>query len=132
MAKKQGPKNANLWGNVVIAILSVNQYSALSLAEDLDANGLFDLRNLAAWDHAEIYKRLEQSGYKRGEFLTGSMTERLISLGKLAENFQENDQILANGNKGEVTALLSKVKGIGPLVLSNVLALRDLKMFTSR
>jgi len=132
MTKRQGLKNVNLWGNVVVSILSVNQYSALSLAEDLEANGLFDLRNLATWDHEEIYKKLEQSGYKRGEFMIGSMTERLISLGKLAENLQVNDQILANGTKEEIAALLSGVKGIGPLVLSNVLSLRDLKMFTTR
>jgi hypothetical protein len=127
MVKKQNPKELNNWAYVVTAMLSVNQYSALGIYDNLESNGLFDLPNLATWSYQEIFKRLEDSGYKRGDFLTGSLAGRLKSLGSLAESLGENEKILANGSKAEVTALLSKVKGIGPVVISNFLLLRGSK-----
>ena len=127
----KGPKNANNWANVVIAMLSVNSYNALNISDDLELNGLFDLQNLASWDHPKIFETLQKSGFKRGDFLTGLMTQRLLSLGILADKVQANEQILANGTKDEVTALLSKVKGIGPMVINNFLELRKLKLHTT-
>jgi 3-methyladenine DNA glycosylase/8-oxoguanine DNA glycosylase len=127
MDNKKITKSGNAWANVVIAMLSVNRYPierTFELFNQLDANGLFDPHNLASWNHSELFKKLEKSGYKRGDVLIGLLTERLLSLGSLAKNMQANEKILANGNIQEVTDLLSQVKGIGPVVLKNFLLLR--------
>ena len=127
MLNKKCGSEVNNWAYVVMAMLSVNQFpieKALGLHDQLETNGLFDLQNLASWNHSKIFKKLKESGYNKADLVVGYVTERLMSLGALSANIQENDNILNNGSKQEVTDLLSKVKGIGPVVLNNFLQLR--------
>ena len=127
MVSKQSHAYMNHWANVVLAMLAVNKYpidKAARLFDQLEANGLFDPRNLASWSHAEIFDKLKKSGYNRADLVVGFLAERVQSLGILAADFQENEKILASGSKQEITVLMSKVKGIGPVVLNNFFLLR--------
>ena len=57
------------WADLVIALLSVNNYSlekTFSLFDGLAEVELFDPANLAAWDLSEISRRMGRAGYDRG------------------------------------------------------------------
>ena len=59
--------------------------------------------------------------------MTAIFTQRLISLGRLAIDtpVEDSTRILSRGDRGEVSSLLSGVKGVGPKVLANFLLLRS-------
>jgi len=108
-------------------MLGVNNYPLTKLFElhdALEANGLFDPRNLAGWDHGEVARRLGAAGYRRGNVMTAIFVERLSSLGALADNREAYEQILSKGTRDEVERLLRRVKGVGPRVLDNFMGLR--------
>jgi len=128
MLNKNNSGSVNNWAYVVMAILAVNKFTledVFALSKKLEANGLFDLHNLASWDFPKIFSKLKQSGYNKPDFVVGLLTERLMSLGELTKNIHENEKILNNGSNQEVADLLLEVKGIGPVVLQNILLLRD-------
>lgn len=117
----------NIWANIVMSMLAVNQYPLEKVAllyDKLDANGLFDPQKLASIEHADLFQKLNDSGYNRADVVVGFLTERLMSLGSLAANLKKNEEILSSGTEQEVAALLSNVKGVGPVVLKNFLTLR--------
>lgn len=108
-------------------MLSVNNYpltKVIALFDSLEANGLFDPRNLACWNHEKIARSLAETGYDRGAVMTSIFTDRLSSLGKLAQEIAANERILTKGTKLEVCELLRRVKGIGPKVLKTFFLLR--------
>lgn len=110
-----------------MAMLSVNNYpltKVIALFDALQANGLFDPRNLACWNHEKIARSLAETGYDRGAVMTSIFTDRLSSLGKLAQDLAANERILTKGTKLEVCELLRRVKGIGPKVLETFFLLR--------
>ncbi len=81
-----GVRDTNPWADLVIAILSVNNYpleKTFALFESLLENGLFDPTTLAAFSPADVAKRLGSAGYNRGDTMTTIFTQRLISLGRL-------------------------------------------------
>jgi hypothetical protein len=120
-------EHANPWADLVIAMLSTGGYSAertYGLWEALNANGLFDPAHLANWDHEELARRLGASGYNRGDYLTGLYVERLASVAVLLDRRAESERILAHGTGEEVAALLSPVRGVGPVVVRTFMALR--------
>lgn len=117
----------NPWRNLVIAMLSVSQYplsKALALSNELSANGLCCASNYASWSEAEIARRLVDSGYDRGSFMTYLLVERLASIAALLDDLGASERVLAIGTRLEVAALLSRVKGVGPMVLDNFFRLR--------
>lgn len=127
MINKNLNHNTNPWPDLVMAMLSVNNYpltKVFSLFDALEANGLFDPRNLACWNHEKIARSLTAAGYNRGAVLTAMFTERLSSLGRLAEPLAANEQILTKGTKTEIAELLGRVKGVGPKVLKDFFLLR--------
>jgi hypothetical protein len=117
----------NPWADLVIAMLSVNNYpltKVCKLYDALKANGLFDPRNLACWSCEDIAGRLGAAGYDRGAVLTAFFTDRLSSLGRLADELEVNERILTKGTRTEVAELLRRVKGVGPKVLKDFFTLR--------
>jgi len=115
------------WGNLVIALLSVNNYpvtKTLVLFDQLEDEGLFDPRNLASWSHPEIFSRLKKAGYNRGDFHVGIATRRLLALSSLAGDMSNNEKILEQGTDQDVKDLLLPVEGIGPVVVWNFLQLQ--------
>ena len=119
-------KKINPWANIVIAMLSLNSYPlerTWKLFDKLSENGFFDPRNIASWSYDELCQRLIASGYDRGG-MNDIFAERLWSIRNLADNVSGYEKIIANGTEAEVTKVLSKIKGVGPVVLKNYLLLR--------
>jgi len=120
----------NLWEDLVLAILSVCQYSlekTYLAVETLRREGLFDPQNLMRWTPEEIGTRLRLGGYDRGDFMTSLFASRLASLGKLVKSrgVEECQTVLQRGKTNEIKHFLLPVKGIGPRVLVNFFALRN-------
>lgn len=118
------------WADLVIALLSVNNYpleKTFDLFKGLAEAGLFEPARLAAWDLAEISRRMGQAGYDRGPAMTQIFAERLSGLGHFlsAHGLLECEEVLGTGSRAEITALLTPAKGIGPRVLQNFFLLRD-------
>jgi len=123
------PDLDNLWEDLVVAILSVNNYSlekTYLAIEALRHGGLFSPQNLALWTPEEIGTRLQRAGYDRGRFMTALLSVRLASLGVLLESVgvEECERLLLKGESAEARSLLLSVKGIGPTVLANFFLLR--------
>lgn len=117
----------NPWADLVVAMLSVNNYpltKVFNLSDALKTNGLFDPINLSCWSREEIAKRLGATGYDRGDVMIAIFADRLSTLGRLADERDVNEQILAKGSNAEVAELLGRVKGVGPKVLKNFFLLR--------
>ncbi len=119
-------KKNNPWANLVIAMLSLNSYPierTWTLFDKLGANGLFNPQNIASWSYDELCQRLISSGYDRGR-MNDIFAERLWSIRNLADNVSGYEKIIANGTEDDVTKVLSKIKGVGPVVIKNYLLLR--------
>ena len=117
----------NPWADVVLAMLSTGGYrleKTFQHFESLRESGLTDPLKISNMDHEAIARKLIASGYNRGAVLTNMYTERLFSFSELSNRFEENERILIEGTKEEVTTLLKEVKGIGPVVINNFLTLR--------
>jgi hypothetical protein len=122
-------KDTNPWADLVIAILSVNNYpleKTFALFNSLEESGLFDPGSLAAFSSGDIARKLGAAGYDRGDTMTAIFTDRLISLGQLTAStpVETATRVLRTGGREEVSSLLSGVKGIGPKVLANFFLLR--------
>ena len=127
MTNEKADHSVNPWPDLVMAMLSVNNYpltKVFTLFDALKDNGLFDPRNFACWNREEITRRLGAAGYDRGTVMTAIFTDRLSSLGRLADELAANEQILTKGTKTEIAELLRRVKGVGPKVLKNFFLLR--------
>ncbi len=119
-------KKINPWANLVIAMLSINQYpldKTFKIFDQLESGGLFDPLKIASWHYDELCQRLIESGYDRGR-MNDIFAERLWSIRNLSDNFSAYEKILANGTESEVTKVLSQIKGVGPVVIKNYLQLR--------
>jgi hypothetical protein len=120
------------WEDLVLSILSVNGYpieKTYSIADNLRENGLFDPNKLAHYDFPDIALRIDSAGYKRGSFMTGIFSERLLALGKFAREhgIDACAEIISGGNASKIEKFLIQINGIGPKVLSNFFSLREIK-----
>ena len=121
--------NTSVWADLVVALLSVNNYPAERTYKLLDAlgnAGLAEPDKLASFSEEEIARKLCAAGYKRGVFLTGVFAERLAALGRFvrAHGREQCEPILEGQDYERVRTLLSSVKGIGPTVVKTFIALR--------
>jgi hypothetical protein len=121
----------NAWEDLVVSILSVNQYSlerTYQALEGLRKEGLFDPNNLPHWGQVEIVDRLKAAGCDRGPFMTNLFAFRLRNLGTLIEHrgLEECVKIISSRDSGEIKELLLPVNGIGPKVIANFCLLREL------
>ena len=118
------------WADLVVALLSVNNYpleKTFGLLDPLRENRLCDPAFLGSCDAAEIARRLNAAGYRRGATMLAIFTDRLASLGLLAttQSIESSTRILTTGSRDAVSSLLAPVKGIGPRVLATFFLLRD-------
>src|ERR1035438_7854416 len=77
------------WEDLVVSILSVNQYSlekTYAVAPLLRQGGLLSPENLSRWELEEIVARLKATGCDRGRFMTKLFAVRLASLGMAVES----------------------------------------------
>jgi hypothetical protein len=121
----------NPWEDLVISILSVNQYSlerTYQSVEGLRNKGLFDPRRLIKWDQKEIADRLKSAGCDRGSFMTNLFALRLANLGAMIERkgIDTCAKVISGGDTGAIEELLLPVNGIGPKVIANFYLLRNI------
>lgn len=119
------------WDDLVVSILSVNQYSLeriYCLLKGLREQTVTEPLSLARWEPQEIETRLRAAGCDRGLFMTKLFAERLLALGALirAKGITECETIMRSGEEKAIEALLLPIKGICPVVLRNFYTLRDI------
>lgn len=117
------------WADLVMAILSVNNYPldrTFALFEGLKAEGLFEPLVLAEATASGIARKLGAAGYNRGHGMTQIFTERLLSLGGFLreQSIEDVQRVLVHGSREHVCQTLGPIKGIGPRVLDNFFVLR--------
>ena len=122
----------NLWEDLVISILSVNQYpleKTYTAIESLREAGLFDPQNLARWGAVQITVKLANAGCDRGVFMTNLFATRLAALGDHVSKVgvSQCEKVILSKDKDAITRLLMPVNGVGPRVLQNLFLLRDIK-----
>lgn len=138
MAGKDKDQNGSIqdaeviWEDLVLAVLSVNQYSlekTYSSYASLKERGLFEPEYLARWGVDEIYEKLRQAGFDRGQFMTKLFAVRLACLGHFitGQGVEQCAEILRSKNVEHIERLLIRVKGIGPRVLANFYTLRGIE-----
>jgi 3-methyladenine DNA glycosylase/8-oxoguanine DNA glycosylase len=120
------------WEALVLSILSVNGYpieKTYSISDNLRKNGFFNPNKLAHYDFIDITRRIDSAGYKRGPFMTGLFSERLLALGKFAreQGIEFCTEIISGDNASKIEKFLLQVNGIGPKVLSNYFSLRGIQ-----
>jgi hypothetical protein len=121
---------AEVWGDLLVSMLSVNSYSlekAYAHLQGLQSEGLCTPDNLTKWTAEDIASRLKAAGVDRGSFMNGLYSQRLASLGEAvrrigATNF--TNSLLAK--RVEISSLLMPIEGIGPKVLMNFFMLRHI------
>jgi hypothetical protein len=119
------------WDDLVVSVLSVNQYSlerTYCLLQGLREQTVTEPLSLARWEPLEIETRLRAAGCDRGLFMTKLFAERLSALGALirTKGIDECERIMGSRDARAIEALLLPVKGIGPVVLRNFYALREI------
>jgi hypothetical protein len=121
----------NPWQDLVVSILSVNQYTlerTYQCIPELEKQGLFDPQNLIHWHQKEIMHRLKLGGCDRGQFMTNLFALRLASLGEfLRRELDTYAEVLSGRDARRIEELLMPINGIGPRVLSNFFLLREIK-----
>jgi len=127
--KENGETVAGPWADLVMSILSVNNYPldrTFALFDGLKAEGLFEPVVLAETTASGIAQKLCAAGYNRGRGMTEIFTERLLSLGCfLAEHALDDvERVLVHGSREDICKLLGPIKGVGPRVLDNFFATR--------
>ena len=122
----------NPWEDLVLSILSVNQYSlekTYSHIEGLRQEGLVEPENLKSWTREQIALRLRRAGFDRGFFMTDLFADRLASLGSFVSSrgIEGCEIVLTSTDLSNIAALLMPVKGIGPKVLENFFVMRGMQ-----
>jgi len=125
------PAKDDAWEDLVVSILSVNQYSlerTYQALAGLREQGLLEPHGFMHWGQAEIVDRLKAAGCDRGPFMTNLFALRLGNLGILIERrgLETCMRILRGRHRRAIEDLLLPVNGIGPKVIANFCLLREL------
>ena len=112
------------WADLVVSLLSVNQYSLQrthELAGGLREQGLFDPGHLSRWEHSEVIARLKAAGCDRGTFMTGLFALRVTHVGAMirSQGLDSCTKIISGRDAGAIENLLLPVNGIGPKVIAS-------------
>lgn len=122
---------ADPWEDLVISILSVNQYSlerTYRCLEGLREQGLLDRNKLMHWGQADIVNRLKSPGCDRGLFMNNLFGLRLCNLGILIQRsgVEACTKIISSRDVKFIEELLLPVNGVGPKVIANFCLLRNI------
>jgi hypothetical protein len=119
------------WGDLVVSMLSVNNWSlekTYRFVDDLRTRGLFDPKTLACLEQDEIVVRLKKTGYDRGTYMTSLFALRLTCLGHFVK--EKGVDICTKGisvmDGKAIEQFLACVNGIGPKVIANFCILRGI------
>lgn len=131
-AKRSQDNLKEIWEELVVSILAVNQYSlekTYAILPLLREVGIVDPDNLASWELDEVIARLRAGGCERGSFMTSLFALRLVSLGTAlkSKGIASCGEIILTNDAKAIRDLLMPVDGIGPRVLSNFFLLRGIK-----
>ena len=119
------------WEDLVVSLLSVNQYSLERTYESIKGlreQGLFNPTKLMQLDHDEFVARLKAAGCDRGTFMTSLFGLRLANLGALIQSkgLDTCAKTISGRDTRAIEELLLPVNGIGPKVIANFYLLRDI------
>ncbi len=122
--------SADQFTDLVMAILAVNGWNLEKVGALLPAmkkEGLTNPSIIANRSYGENARSLESAGYSRGEYMVSMLTDRIISAAQTWVN--SNLEVLLpeaeqQRNRNQITELLSPIKGVGKMVISNYLLLR--------
>ena len=122
---------ADPWEDLVISILSVNQYSLEHTFRSIDGlrkEALSDPHCLMVWDQIEIVKRLNSAGCDRGPFMTNLFALRLSNVGALirSKGLEHCNKVISGQDLRAIEELLLPINGIGPKTIANFCLLRDI------
>lgn len=125
------PSEKEIFADLLISMLTVNLWSlekAFPLHDGLLREGLLDIESVSEMSPEEVFPRLERAGYRRGEFMIGLLSERILNTARtLAGNgIQELSMLIENKEIKKLDELLLGIKGIGPSVLNSFKLLRGL------
>ncbi len=128
---KKAPSADNPWEDLVVSMLSVNNWSlekTYYFLDNLRAQGLFDPNRLGSLDQDEIVTRLRKAGYDRGTFMNNLFALRLGCLGQSVkrQGILECTNRLSGNVRPDIEVFLASVKGIGPVVIANFFFLRGI------
>lgn len=126
------PKTNDLIGDLVVAILSVNAWpleKTFKIYESLRAQGLFDVQRIAKMAPAEVFDRLKNAGYARGDFMVGLLADRLLNMACALDGDAKAklEQLVANRDVRSLEAFLLQLKGVGPAVVQSFKLLRGVE-----
>ena len=127
----------NPWEDLVVSLLSVNQYSlerTYASIEGLREQGLTDPAKWTEWVHGDFVARLNAAGCGRGPFMTSLFALRLAHLGALVQSkgIDSCTQTISGRDTREIEDLLLPVNGMGPKVIANFYLLREIPRNESR
>jgi hypothetical protein len=119
------------WEDLVVSLLSVNQYSlerTYRSIEGLREQGLSNPTNLKQWGRGDFVARMKAAGCDRGAFMTDLFALRLANLGALIQNrgLDSCTKVISGRDTHAIEELLLPVSGIGPKVIANFCLLRDI------
>ena len=121
----------NPWEDLVLSLLSVNQYSLKRTYESIESLrdvGIFDPENISRWAQSEFIACLTAGGCDRGTFMTNLFALRLAHLGALIQRkgIDACTKIISGRDGEAIEELLMPVNGIGPKVIANFFLLREI------
>ena len=114
-----------VWARVE-AILTEPDLIACEL-ERLRAAGLLDFTAVSELSLEDIARRLASAGYTRGEYMNLLLARRVSSLATVLAPI-ELDRLkgfLSDGHTNEVSTVLQRVNGVGPVVLEQFWSLQN-------
>lgn len=128
---KTRPAIDDPWEDLVVSLLSVNQYSlewTYRSIEGLRSQGLVNPINLQMWGHGDIVTGLKAAGCDRGPFMTNLFALRLGNLGALIQGkgLDACSRVISGRDRRAIELLLLPVNGIGPKVIEQFYLLRNI------
>lgn len=116
--------------DLVIAMLTVNNWSlhkSLALEQNLRSNGLCDTNKIRSMSRDKIFNLLRNSGYKRSDFVTALLVDRLCDMARLLsqDNMSQLLRLLNDSRVDDLSRFLLKINGVGPCVLETFFSLRN-------
>ena len=118
--------------DLIFAVLTVNNWTlekCHAIYEGLKEQEFFDFTTLRKQETTVIFARLEKAGYIRADFHIGLLAGRVLSLANALEeeDLIELERLEVEGEVSEIEAKLLPIKGVGPIVVSNYLRLRQVE-----
>lgn len=127
-----GEGTENIFTDLVIAILSVNNWSMEKVGvilPNLHSQQLTNPHFIKGSGFPEVFSRLNGAGYGRSEYITSLVTDRLLDLGrKYVDSGLETELYEAEIKRdfNRINQLLEPIHGVGPRVIDNYKVLRGI------